>query len=141
MYSNLTLYYLNQIGITPWVNKELIPNLIDQPNETSTHPIIVLISTELSDKMRSLFNQMMDYIDITQDEVLVVAVREQELENKLLDKAPQALLSLGPNVNDLNLPYPIFQGLALEYLLDNPLSKREVFQVLTRLRAYLQISS
>ncbi len=146
MYSNLTLYYLNQMGITPWVNKEHISNLIRQSNEKSAHKLVVLTSIALNDKMRSLFQQMMDYINLQHNDVLIMTVRELELGNnkwceQFLDKIPQALLSFGPNINDLNLPYPTFQSLPFEYLLDNPSSKKEVLQVLTRLRTCLQISS
>lgn len=148
MYSNLTLYYLNQMGITPWVNKEYLSNLEQQSNTKNAYQLVVLTSTAPNDKVHSLFHQMLNYINLQHDDVFIISVSENESggnvgkwSEQLLNKASQALLSFGPNINDLNVPYPKFQSVSLEYLLNNPSSKKEVFQVLTRLKARLQPSS
>lgn len=141
MYSNLTLYYLNQMGITPWINKEPRSNLVLQSNESTVYQLVVLTSTPLNDKMRTLFHQMISYVNLQHEDVYIMTVGKQDgvqWGEQLLEKTGRALLSFGPSINDLNLPYPKFHSVPLEYLLDNPSSKKEVFQVLSHLKVCLQ---
>lgn len=148
MYSNVTLYYLNQIGITPLVTKDNSLNLLSKSNtaESNTLKLIVLISSDFSNKAKSLFNRMMTYINLQENELLLINIKQYDLAqntNKLWfsqieNKTPLAILALGPNTKDLfndsNPSYSIVQSLALDYLLTNPLNKKKVFQDLSYLK-------
>ena len=64
MYSNLTLYYLNQMGICPWINKENSLESIEKSSTVCPLKLVVLVSNELKGKAESLFKHMMTYLNI-----------------------------------------------------------------------------
>ncbi|MCL9684250.1 DNA polymerase III subunit psi [Legionella maioricensis] len=150
MFSNLTLYYLNQLGIVPWINKESSLKLPDKSStvESNLLKLVVLVSSDLSNKAQALFNRMMASINVEKDELLIIKILTQDLaDNKkwltqIEKNTPRAVFALGLNVNDdlfadLNSSYPIVQSFAPEYLLDNPSYKKKVFHDLNTLKGLL----
>jgi hypothetical protein len=151
MFSNLTLYYLNHLGITPWINKESSLKLLDKSNkiENNVFKLVVLVSSDLSSKAQVLLNRMMAYINVANDELLMVEILPQDLVdnknrqwfNQIEKNTPRAVLVLGLNnkelLADLNPAYPVVQSFTPEYLLDNPSYKKKVFNDLSALKRLL----
>ena len=151
MFSNLTLYYLNRLGITPWINKETSLKLLDKSNkiENNLLKLVVLVSADLSSKAQVLLNRMMAYINVENDALLMVKILPQDLaDNKdrqwstqIEKNTPRAVLVLGLNSNDLladlNPAYPVVQSFTPEYLLENPSYKKKVFHDLSTLKRLL----
>lgn len=141
MYSNLTLYYLNQMGICPWINKENSLESIEKSSTVCPLKLVVLVSNELKGKAESLFKHMMTYLNIINDELLIIKIKEED-SNQWISSVekirPQAILALGPDLKNkfvnLNLPYPALQSLAPEYLLNHPSYKKNAFQDLAQLK-------
>ena len=148
MFSNLTLYYLNQLGITPWISKENSLNLRKKTNPVESRglKLVVLISTELSDKAQSLFNRMMAYINIQNDELLLLNIKQQDFINgtnrdffsQIAANSPLAVLALGPSAkalfDDFNPSIGVVESLTLDDLLNNPSNKKKAFQDLSYLK-------
>ncbi len=144
MFSNLTLYYLNQLGIEPWINKKNSLKLRDKSNQPVK--LVVLISSDLNNKAQTLFNRMMTYISVKNDELLIIKVLEQDFaENQarqwlsqIEKNTPRAILTLGIDINDLSAglssTYPIIQSFTLDYLLENPSYKKNIFHDLSALK-------
>ena len=151
MFSNLTLYYLNQLGIAPWINKESSLKLLNKSNKVESNllKLVVLVSSDLSNKAQVLFNHMMAYINVENDELLIIKILTQDLaDNKnrqwftqIEKNTPRAVFALGFNANDLfadsNSTYPIVQSFTPEYLLDNPSYKKKVLHDLHALKGLL----
>lgn len=150
MYSNLTLYYLNQMGINPWIYKEnsltlheadsLATSDLSDSSESTPLKLVIILSSELNSKAQLLFKRMIDYINIDDNELLTITMEQnglpdnahQQWASQLDNKKPLAVLSLGPKANqfltDDNISYPVLQSMPLEYLLNNPSYKKKIFQ-------------
>ncbi|MDR3501841.1 MAG: DNA polymerase III subunit psi [Legionella sp.] len=133
MYSNLTLYYLNQIGIRPWVKREAQ----EQPQEISNAvKLAVFVSSTLSAKAQSLLQQMIGYLNLNNDEFTVISAQKNELQQRYTAMAPFAALVFGLCQEQLPAKEqtPVFNTFDLDYLLSNPSEKRTVFKVLSEIK-------
>lgn len=137
MYSDLTLYYLNQLGITPWIIKE---NFVDVPNKDLIKLVVLVHSnTNKSKKAQSLLKRMMAFINLDDDELLILNIGANDSNEpnstswhtQLEKKSPLAILSLGCNtetlLSDFNLSCPVLTSKDPEHLLSNPSAKKSVF--------------
>ena len=72
--SPISLYYLNQIGIIPWINKEnyFNPIHLKQNEQTSAYKMAVFISPDLDNKARLLLDRIINYINLQKEELLLV---------------------------------------------------------------------
>ncbi|WP_298624207.1 DNA polymerase III subunit psi [uncultured Legionella sp.] len=132
MYSDLTLYYLNQIGITPWINRHDSPNSKTQMSESINIPkIAILKNKKLNDRAEALFNKMLAYLNLNESDLLICDSFSFELLNK---QSLLAVLLLGMDsesvITELNLNCPILSGASPDDLLNNPSAKKIVFQAL-----------
>lgn len=132
MYSNLTLYYLNQIGIRPWIKREVQEQLQEKPNSVK---VAVFVSSTLSTKARSLLQQMIRYLNLNEDELTVIPTQKEELP-RYASLTPFATLVFGLSQEQLlaKEQTPVFNTLDLDYLLSNPREKRTVFKVLSEIK-------
>ncbi|USQ12877.1 DNA polymerase III subunit psi [Legionella lytica] len=132
MYSNLTLYYLNQIGIRPWIKREVQEQLQEKPNSVK---VAVFVSSTLSTKARSLLQQMIRYLNLNEDELTVIPTQKEEL-HRYASLTPFATLVFGLSQEQLlaKEQTPVFNTLDLDYLLSNPKEKRTVFKVLSEIK-------
>ncbi|BCA95374.1 hypothetical protein TUM19329_17350 [Legionella antarctica] len=149
MFSNLTLYYLNQLEIVPWINKEHSLKFQDSAEQVNRNPfkLVILVSADLSHKAQVLLNHMMAYINLKNDELLIIKILAKDsVENKnrpwysqVENSTPRAMLVLGLNDNelfiDLNLTFPVVRSLSVEDLLNNPQFKKKVFNDLNILKS------
>ncbi|MDI1352332.1 MAG: DNA polymerase III subunit psi [bacterium] len=136
MFNNLTLYYLNQMGIIPWVDKE-------GAKTTNVDPIavkLILITSKMSNKTQIFFNRVLDYLNLAEKDLSMITLGENNKEaqkqiiNTMITKAiPQAVLILGLNKDLLtphNVQCPIISVSNPEYFMDNPTAKKSLFQEL-----------
>lgn len=139
MYSNLTLYYLNQIGITPWINRHDSPSNKTQMSEQINIPkIVILKNKKLNERAEALFNKMLDYLNINESELLISDSLSSSMFNQ---QSPLAVLLLGMDsegvITGLNLNCPILTAASPNDLLNNPSAKRIVFQALHSIKSLI----
>ena len=134
MYSNLTLYYLKQLGITPWVHKERYLRLDDQAIETkqASPSLIIFKQPHLSKKAEILLNKMIAYLDLNETELLVSETPQEYSFSE--NNSPKVIWVLGVENSDLfhstQCQCPVFSGVSPEHVLRNPMQKREILKVL-----------
>lgn len=138
MYSNLTLYYLKQLGIRPWVTKA---RNLDQKK-----PVFVLCkSTQIMGKAESLLKQILFSMGFTDNDLVTLVIKEkassleqQQYSLLLRDKQVLAWMCAGIEpielINNLSLPCENPIELSLESLLKNPALKKQVFKELMQIR-------
>lgn len=130
MYNNLDLYYLEHMGIIPWIKK-------DKPTHNPVR-FIILLTDESSSKAQSLFKQILSYINISEESLLIIKLKDDiKLASQLENYRPMALLSLGAKIGDLHLNYPVQEAASLDYLLKNPSYKKELLQKINLLKAFI----
>jgi DNA polymerase III psi subunit len=132
MFDNVTLYYLNQIGITPWINKEcgfktrdIIP-----PEAPSGVKLVVITDSHVTTKAHLLLKRILNYLDVSEHELLVTTLDSQK---SLIPgaRSPLAVLALGLDgisLNELMLNCPVFNGTSPDYLLKNPFAKKKILK-------------
>lgn len=139
MYSNLTLYYLNQIGIIPWVKKQSSLNNKPELSEYSAPKLIILKNNTLNDKAEALFKKMLGYLNLNESDLLVSDSLSPALV--LDEQSPKAILLLGMELETLtsrtNLSCPVLSGVSPDVLLKKPSEKRAVFQVLHSIKVLI----
>lgn len=140
MPSELTYYYLNQMGIIPWVVKATPIN--PSPRHQADKHVIVLMSADDNLKVLSLVKRIVACIPLTSvfldvDDKNGIHCWHQELNQT----APVALWSLSSNAEDFirefKMTCPILSSLDPLYVLNNPSSKRQVFADITALKVTL----
>lgn len=133
MYSNQTLYYLNQIGIRPWIKREAQ----EQSQEVSKAvKLAVFVSSTLSAKAKFLLQQMMGYLNLSDDELTVIPAQKNELQQRDTTITPCVTLVFGLSQEQglAKEQAPVFNTFDLDYLLSNPSEKRTVFKVLNEIK-------
>lgn len=142
MYSNTTLYYLNRMGIRPWIMRDLPKSVEDRVIKQETFKLLVFIASNLSIKAQSLLKQMLAYINLAEQELTIISVQENDsfsdYNNRIKQKNPLAILVLGLNQRNaqthLSSDCPVFISADPEYLLVHPVEKRKVFNELNSIR-------
>ncbi|MBN9230126.1 MAG: hypothetical protein BGO90_04480 [Legionella sp. 40-6] len=134
MHSPLTLYYLNHLGIRPWILKTRSDN---GPAEVDAGaPLILMVREHLSDNARQLLEQIKIYLQknylfmvhfVNQD-ILIEQLNEISLRYKPF-KVILAGLSLGSSI--INSPSPLIQVDDLERLVSEPILKKRFWQALS----------
>lgn len=140
MYTNLTLYYLNQMGIVPWVHKSC-----ELPAAASVEPLaiscrlLVVFSSTLSSKAQSLFKQILNYLALAETQLTIrTLTHSDELSSYLNVNTPLFIVTFGLNPNPI-VPNDerIVTNLSLEEILMRPANKKQVFQQLSRIKMQL----
>jgi hypothetical protein len=134
MYTDLSLYYLNQMGIRPWLKR------IDLSKQ-NTLKLLVFVHSALSIKGKSLLTQMISYLNLNQQELIIMFVQEKELLNnydvQIAQQDPDAILILGfnkPFLPETHQNCHVIHSINPDDLIKNPLDKRKVFKDLHYLR-------
>lgn len=124
MLSNVSLYYLNQIGITPWVNKPKLSPIIESK-------LAVLVPDNLSSKAKSLLKQLLSCLSLQEKDLLILRGQKH---NDFTQQRPLAVLSFDTRINAVEpLDCPFFANQELEQLLTNPKAKKQVFENLMQI--------
>ncbi|TAL61905.1 MAG: hypothetical protein EPN84_07205 [Legionella sp.] len=117
MYDQRKLYYLQQMGIRPWVSATPI----------ISNKLIVLMSSRISAKAQALTKRFLSLIQLGEDELEVVHIQDNDLSSQLKNKNPWMILSLGfqaKELEPLNLNCHIVSTYSPEFLLQFPLQKK-----------------
>ncbi|MFA6303408.1 MAG: DNA polymerase III subunit psi [Legionella sp.] len=123
MYSESTLYYLNQIGIRPWIRKNV--------HQTQ---LLVLVPSQQSQKAQKLMQNMLEFLGLPKNEIMLLSATDtQKLE---LDSL-KVVWSLGAEVVEGLKNYPIVLSCDPEFLLDNPAQKKGVLGELLQVKQLL----
>lgn len=136
MYSNQTLYYLNQIGIRPWIKRE---STVSQTTDSlDALKLIVFISAHLSGRALSLLKQMLAYLNVPEHELTIISTSDQGLDNTLSHQKTQAVLLLGVALNNnVNFDCPVLTSMDPDYLITHPAEKKNAFKDLCHLKQLL----
>jgi hypothetical protein len=125
MYSNLTLYYLNQIGIRPWIKRQDVTKLF------------IFVPSNLSSTANTLLKQMIKYIHLETKELLLIPVQDSgslvDYQYQIDQKNPCAILAIGVITSPLNLKCSLVTCDSPEALLLHPAQKKKAFQALSYL--------
>ncbi|MFJ1267768.1 DNA polymerase III subunit psi [Legionella lytica] len=134
MYSDLTLYYLNQIGIRPWIKREVLQELPQK--KSNAVKLAVFVSSALSTKAQYLLQQMIGYLNLQDDEFTVISAQKGQLQSRGTNLSLLATLVFGRGQDQLfaKEPTPVFNTFDLDYILNNPSQKRTVFKVLNEIK-------
>lgn len=123
MYSESTLYYLNQIGIQPWVRKN-----VQQPR------LLVLVPSQQSLKAQKLVQNMLGYLGLPKSELMLLGVTD--MKNLELGSL-KVVWNLGARVLEDLKNYPIVASCDPEYLVGNPAQKKGVLGELLQVKQLL----
>lgn len=151
MYSNSSLYYLNQLGIYPWIDKKehLKKTLAIQKNESINFKLLLIVPMNLSMSAQSLLKKLINYLDLSETELLVLNVVENStlIKKELVDartklSASSMVLALGINkelLTELQLDYSLIHCHSPEYVVNNPLTKKTLFLEFNQVKQQLLV--
>ncbi|MFI4955451.1 MAG: DNA polymerase III subunit psi [Gammaproteobacteria bacterium] len=137
MYNERSLYYLNQLGITPWITRGQGASCLGEAQNTLK--LVVFSLSNQSKKAQILLKRMMAFVALDESELLMICVDNINPETAhlkmhqvvLANATPLAVLTLGVDTThlaqELNLQCPILSNFNLDHLLHNPAEKRKVF--------------
>ncbi|MBA2649042.1 MAG: hypothetical protein H0U75_05470 [Legionella sp.] len=148
-YKPLTLYYLNQLGITPWINKNQVYS--DESNQSIADgsKIIFCNPANQSKQAQFLLKAIMDFIHLLNIEFISITLdptqMKRDLENFQLhisSSSPLAIINLGvdSNVlkNNLQFDCPLILSPAPEILLTSFLAKKKLLESLLYIQSLHQ---
>jgi DNA polymerase III psi subunit len=126
MYNEINLYYLNQIGITPWVSANSLKNnlVADEPKAVT---LLVLTPDALSQKERNLLDHILLFLGLAEDKVVRHAM-SNGVPPQLL---PSAMVSFGLVSQS---EHTITDLPSLADLLTHPIIKKKTFNQLLPLK-------
>lgn len=140
MYTNRLLYYLQQLGIRPWVSRlsQAVPCI----------KLLVLVDTERSDPANALLKQLLAYLPLEQKGIQYIDAASREMPvfpshaQLLVLNLSQTKTMDSPVLEKLQarqVPvYKLIQGLSLTDLLRHPLKKRRLLADLSSLRQCIE---
>ena len=135
MYSNLNLYYLNQLGITPWIKKDQLLNFNNNTliTKQSKNKLVILCKAGLNKKAELLLNRIIAYINVEDSELMLLQIDEgRQWHEQFKNAPPTAFLAFGIESDDFPVDLKphctVRYSLSLDYLLNNPSDKRKVFK-------------
>ncbi|MDR3442362.1 MAG: DNA polymerase III subunit psi [Legionella sp.] len=145
MYSNTTLYYLNQLGIRPWIKRTSLLFKEDNQAQQEYFKLLVFISSTLSAKAKSLLQQMMTCINLEQHELSIIPVEERDFSSQNSaqwhNQTPAAILVLGlnesPLLQEVHFSCPVLSSIDPDHLINHPADKKIIFKDLNTINQLL----
>lgn len=142
MYTDLSIYYLNQLGITPWVTKETALSLASKADmeRLKLHKLIVIKPHKTTSQACLLIEKFCSFVNLRPSEIHLIDEEQFDI-NTLILELNMPILVLGSEqysqgVNTAN----VFYTLDPDYVLANPSSKRQVLEHLQSLNQKLMTS-
>ena len=135
MYNNLTLYYLEQLGIRPWVNKE---NYLATTKSESTIKLIIVLAKKTNEKARYLLGKMLAYLNLPEHQFLII--NEEDKPGQACSNLV-ALWSLGPISNEIINQFSTKKIIASSHLnevINHPALKKKILIDLADIQNILQ---
>lgn len=125
MYTQLTQYYLKQLGIRPWVAQA-------STEPTSRAQLVVLLQ-QSSNKVQAFVHRVLSFLQVGKADAQIL-LWDEYTEGRLNHLNPKAVLALGVDGNQIKE----FQGTVLssfspEELFSNPQQKKILFHALHEL--------
>lgn len=144
MYNNLTLYYLNQMGIVPWIRKETRSSML--ASDASIR-LLIMVPEHLTSKARALLDKLLAYINNAASKLLVIPdVQDTALMTQQLSavQSSSMIVSFGLDKalfdhNDSD--HSIIHLDSLEHLLSYPREKKKLFMQLSLIKHHLAASA
>lgn len=127
MYNKLTLYYLHQLGIRPWIQKKSI-------SPVHVDCTLLVITSVLHAKATSLLKRMLHFLAIPSHDVRLMTI--EEFNNNIPKPKPSAVLFLG-GADPIQFNCPVWIGPPVDALLANPVAKKRVFLDLNDLKTWI----
>lgn len=145
MYSNTALYYLNQLGIRPWIKQTSLLFKEDNQTQQECFKLLVFISSTLSAKAKSLLQQMMACINLEQHELSIIPVESRDFSSQnsaqWQNQSPVAIWVLGlnesPLLQELHFSCPVFSSIDPDQLINHPADKKIIFKDLNTINQLL----
>lgn len=138
MYTNLTLYYLNQMGISPWIDK----NNLEQTKERIATSLLVITANDLNPKEQSLLRQVLFFIGISAKDMVHIEIGLKSSKQEAISNAskylPKIALIFGLDQNwfdDQNMS--VVKADALSELLAHYALKKKLLHTLALLKQQL----
>lgn len=144
MYSNLTLYYLNQMGITPWISKDSPLYSANEPKVISSVQLLVLTNGLLNLKEQSLLRNIISWLGLSANNWVHLQIKtdatKPEMAADLSEFESDNYLSFGlPHdfFTEFRSAKPVVQVDPLSLLLNNAFTKKKLFNCLVTLKTHL----
>lgn len=143
MYDNLTLFYLNLMGIFPWLNRDsCISFNVDDNSRTSK--LLVFVPSQLNPGAAKLMKHILTFLGLEQSRIKVIAHNSMEsstMENECPINPLMGVLSFVPKLNIQskigNRDIPCLSTIELDALISNPLEKKKAFIDLAQFKVNL----
>ncbi len=137
MFTNLDLYYLNHMGIRPWLSKKSFGTTVIELAEKTK--LLVLTPPNLTTKEQSLLEKIISFIDLEQNDLKRLEIKSGEKSLSLSLRA-DCILSVGlskTSLIGLESSKFIAEIDVLKNILSNPLTKKKIFKQLVSLKEIL----
>lgn len=132
MYNNLNLYYLNLLGIQPWISKKSLIDAIPMPRAR----LIILTTPNLSSFEKTLLKQILIFLELKPEEYKHLEFKpDHRMDDVILNAEYILSMDINPELafnDDL-----IFKSDSLKTLLEKPLYKKQLCYLLTSLKNQL----
>jgi hypothetical protein len=132
MYSNQSLYYLQQIGIFPWITRK--------PPTPVGPRLIVFIAESLSEPAKNLVYKILLSLVLDEKELLIIHLKEKMSADEIQQDKPPLGLIFGDDLKKL-LPQKHLDTAIITLdpvsLLENPIKKKEVLAHLSQVQRLL----
>lgn len=130
MYSNQSLYYLQQLGITPWLRRER--------SIQAAPRLLVFIPDVLSESAKRLLDNLLSFLDLKSQEFRIISINKENTYTHPEGCDVLALIFgefLPEFLKDNAMPKIVTFDLAL--LMEQPLKKKRVFNHLLQVKQFM----
>lgn len=135
-FNDKQLYYLNQMGITPWVKRQGSIN----DDQQQAMKLIIFIAEEREVQCQTLFNNIMHYLNVSIPEIKTIPSSKQNkiianLASAQAENTPLVILAFGNNWPQLKEQPYFFHVPSLKAILINPALKKKAYLTLFKIRS------
>ena len=128
MYTNLDLYYLNLMGIKPWLNKK---SLATNDLNVDKYKLLILTHSDLVPKEQTLLKHIISFLGLDEQYLKHIELSNGKNPNDLVLNA-HFILAFG-DYSHSELP-SILKITSLCELLNKPLLKKRLFHLLVSIK-------
>lgn len=129
MYNQLTVYYLRQIGLTPWITRAGNVNQYDANQSTvlDTHQLIFVVPDDLSEQAAFLLERMRLFSN-THIPSQVIYLSDLDTEFKIVQGTVYLLLGIfEQGSNTFKSTHSFIQSVSLNQVIRNPIDKKRLY--------------
>jgi len=138
MYCNLTLYYLEKIGITPWIDRGTTPC-------KNAKKLLILLEKNPENKELSLLKRILFFLNIDDDNYVILSgerggmdeIKDTYFLAALVFSKEDNRVWLQQRLSHIDVRNQIFTISPAAELIRTPILKKEIFMQLNRVRSVL----